>query len=413
MGLQVISGKTINIPACAPDLNFSFMADWQKKLTSLAANLEGKADEIILNVRQRLDLFKPVQIVAYRSYGTRNRLYLKGRVLADKGITPSSDKDNILQNILNMYRRFESDEIPNARLKIMFQDQEYFTTSDQEGYFTINLEPKVPLELEDIWHYMVVELVEAPVEVPAGLQAKAEILVPPLDAEYGIISDIDDTIIKTQSTDIVAMWGNVVFKNAHSRLPFAGVSAFYKSLQLGRNGKRNNPFFYVSSSPWNMYDLLHDFLDINEIPHGPILLRDFGLEKDKLFRSDHMGHKYKEIENILLTYPDLNFVLIGDSGQEDANIYREVVKNYPTRVLAIYIRDVELADRAKIVVEISEELRKGKVEMLLVENTVKAAEHAASIGLIYTSEIPAIEAEKEKDQSPEPEEDSAAPDRTV
>ena len=128
---------------------------------------------------------------------------------------------------------------------------------------------------------------------------------------------------------MLAMWGNVVFNNARTRLPFAGVSAFYKSLQLGRNGKRNNPFFYVSSSPWNMYDLLHDFLDINEIPQGPILLRDFGLEKDKLFRSDHMGHKYKEIENILLTYPELNFVLIGDSGQEDANIYREVVKNYP------------------------------------------------------------------------------------
>jgi phosphatidate phosphatase APP1 len=385
------------------------MADWQKKLTGLAAKLEDKADEIIMNVRQRLDLYNPLQIITYRSYGTRNRLYLKGRVLADKGITPSSDKDNILNNILNMYRRFESDEIPNARLKIMFQDQEYFTTTDKEGYFVLNLEPKIPLELSDIWHHMVVELVEAPVKIPVGLQAKAEILVPPLDAEYGIISDIDDTIIKTQSTDMIAMWGNVVFNNAHSRLPFAGVSAFYKSLQLGRNGKRNNPFFYVSSSPWNMYDLLHDFLDINGIPPGPILLRDFGLEEDKLFRSDHMGHKYKEIQNILLTYPEINFVLIGDSGQEDANIYREVVKNFPTRVLAIYIRDVQLADRAKIVVNISEELRQGKVEMLLVENTVKAAEHAAKLGLIFKEEIPAIEAEKEKDKSPEPEENAQNP----
>jgi hypothetical protein len=59
---------------------------------------------------------------------------------------------------------------------------------------------------------------------------------------------------------------NTFFHNAHSRLPFAGVSEFYKSLQLGRNGKRNNPFFYVSSSPWNLYDLLIDFLDLNDIP---------------------------------------------------------------------------------------------------------------------------------------------------
>ncbi|GEO03681.1 hypothetical protein AAE02nite_13450 [Adhaeribacter aerolatus] len=383
------------------------MADWQKQFTRLASNLEDQADDIILSIRQRLGLFNPLQIITYRSYGTRNRLYLKGRVLADKGVTPPADTDTILDNILNIYRRFESDEIPNARLKIMFQDQEYFTTTDKEGYFVINLEPKTPLELADIWHHMVVELVDAPVKIPDGLQAKAEILVPPLDAEYGIISDIDDTIIKTQSTNMVAMWGNVVFHNAHSRLPFAGVSAFYKSLQLGRNGKRNNPFFYVSSSPWNMYDLLHDFMDINGIPPGPILLRDFGLEKEKLFRSDHMGHKYKEIQNILLTYPELNFVLIGDSGQEDANIYREVVKNFPTRILAIYIRDVELPDRAKMVVEVSEELKKGKVEMLLVENTVKAAEHAAKIGLIFQEEIPAIVEEKIKDESPEPEENAA------
>ncbi|KAA5547704.1 App1 family protein [Adhaeribacter rhizoryzae] len=382
------------------------MAQWQKHFTRLASNLEDKADNIILNIRQRLGLFSPLQIITYRSYGTRNRLYLKGRVLADKGITPPADTDTFFTNILNMYRRFESDEIPNARLKIKFQDQEHLTTTDKEGYFVINLEPTTPLELNDIWHYMVVELVDAPVEIPDGLQAQAEILVPPLDAEYGIISDIDDTIIKTQSTDMVAMWGNVVFNNARTRLPFAGVSAFYKSLQLGRNGKRNNPFFYVSSSPWNMYDLLHDFLDINEIPHGPILLRDFGLEKEKLFRSDHMGHKYKEIQNILLTYPELNFVLIGDSGQEDANIYREVVKNFPTRILAIYIRDVQLPDRAKMVVEVSEELKQGKVDMVLVQTSVEAAEHAAAAGLIYREEIPAIVEEKIKDESPEPEENS-------
>ncbi|MDB5260742.1 MAG: hypothetical protein JWQ14_23, partial [Adhaeribacter sp.] len=76
------------------------MADWQKKLTSLASKLEDKADEFILQVRQRLDLFKPIQIVTYRSYGTRNRLYLKGRVLADNGITPSRDTDSTLANLL-------------------------------------------------------------------------------------------------------------------------------------------------------------------------------------------------------------------------------------------------------------------------------------------------------------------------
>jgi phosphatidate phosphatase APP1 len=377
------------------------MTDLKKNLLRLAASLEEKIDDVSFAIRKRLDLFQPLQIVTYRSYGTANRLYLKGRVLADKGLEAPTEKDQILQNLINMYRRFESDEIPNARLRVYFQEEEHMVTTDEEGYFVLNLAPRVPIPVTDIWQYLVVELVEAPIPVPQGLQAKAEVLVPPIDAEYGIISDIDDTIVKTAATDLLRMGGNVLLNNAYTRLPFAGVSAFYKSLQLGRNGKRNNPFFYVSSSPWNMYDLLHDFLDIHEIPAGPLLLRDFGIEKDKLFKSDHMGHKFKEIENILLTYPELNFVLIGDSGQEDPVIYQEIVKKFPTRILSIYIRDVELPERAQIAVKISEELKKGKVEMLLVENTVKAAEHAAKTGLIFQSELPAIEAEKEKDQSPE------------
>jgi len=377
------------------------MAELKENLLALAKQIENKFDDLIFDLRQRLNLFQPLQIITYRSYGTVNRLYVKGRVIADKGITMPTDNDSRLHNILNMYKRFQSDEIPNARLRVRFEDQESLITTDEEGYFVLNLAPKTPLHLDDIWHHIVVELLEAPVPVPVGLQAKAEILVPPPDAEYGIISDIDDTIIKTDATDLITMSGNVFLHNARTRLPFAGVSAFYKSLQLGRNGKRNNPFFYVSSSPWNLYDLLHDFLDINEIPAGPLLLRDFGLETNKLFKSDHMGHKFKEIENILITYPQLNFVLIGDSGQEDPVIYREVVKKYPTRILAIYIRDVQLPERAKIAVEISEELKKGKVEMLLVENTVTAAEHAANSGLIFSNAIPAIEENKEKDKSPE------------
>jgi len=374
------------------------MADLKETLLMLSKQIANKFDDLVFDLRQRLNLFQPLQIITYRSYGTVNRLYVKGRVIADKGISSPADTDNLLHNILNMYKRFESDEIPNARLRILFEDQESLVTTDEEGYFVINLAPKNPLHLDDIWHHITVELLEAPISVPEGLQARAEILVPPPDAEYGIISDIDDTIIKTDATDLITMSGNVFLHNARTRLPFAGVAAFYKSLQLGRNGKRNNPFFYVSSSPWNLYDLLHDFLDINEIPAGPLLLRDIGIETNKLFKSDHMGHKFKEIENILVTYPQLNFVLIGDSGQEDPVIYREVVKKYSTRILAIYIRDVQLPERAKIAVEISEELKKGKVEMLLVENTVLAAEHAARTGLIFSDALPAIEEDKEKDK---------------
>ncbi|GGK80243.1 App1 family protein [Rufibacter glacialis] len=372
--------------------------DWKKKAGSVIERLDDSFDLFMQRFRNRFGLYKPLQIVPYRSYGTVNRLYLKGRVLANKGITGAADNDNLLKNLVNMYRRFESDEVRDAQLRVSFQGQEHTVITDKEGYFVINLEPQTPLVLEDIWHEMEVELVKADISsfVP-GITTKAHVLVPPPDAEYGIISDIDDTIVLTSATDVIKMSQHTFMNNARTRLPFAGVSAFYRSLQLGRNGKRNNPFFYVSSSPWNMYDLLHDFLDINDIPAGPLLLRDFGLMQNKFFGADHMSHKFKEIQNILLTYPHLNFVLIGDSGQQDAPIYKEVIKNFPGRILCVYIRDVELEDRAKIVTTISEEL-KGTVEMLLVKDTAAAAKHAADNGLIYHEEIQKVEKQKEIDK---------------
>jgi phosphatidate phosphatase APP1 len=296
-----------------------------------------------------------------------------------------------------MYRRFESDEVPHAQLRVGFQDKSYDATTDSEGYFTVNLFTEAPLNWEDMWYEVDVELTGAPVQISSSIKNIAHVLVPPIDAEYGIISDIDDTIVKTTATDLLAMAKNTFFHNAYTRLPFAGVSEFYKSLQLGRNGKRNNPFFYVSSSPWNLYDLLIDFMDVNDIPEGPLLLRDFGLDKNKE-SADHMGHKFKEIQNILLAYPHLNFVLIGDSGQEDPAIYKEIVKNFPGRILAIYIRDVQLADREKIAIKISEQLAGDKVEMVIVDNTVEAAEHAAKAGLIYSDTIPSISSDMKQDK---------------
>ena len=378
------------------------MTDWKNILRESSDNLDDKIDNLLFGFRSRMGLFEPLQIVTYRSYGTPERLYVKGRVLADQGITGPGDKDSIWDNLWNMYKRFESDEIPNAQLEIQFDGKSHLMVTDEEGYFTLNTQPEKPLQLDNIWHYVDISLVKAPVALPHPVTAKAEVLVPPADAEYGIISDIDDTIVQTGATNLLATARNVFLNNARTRLPFAGVSAFYRSLQLGRNGKRNNPFFYVSSSPWNTYDLLHDFLDLNDIPAGPILLRDIGLDKDKFISSDHMSHKFREIENILITYPQLGFVLVGDSGQEDARIYEAVVKKYPGRILAIYIRDVKLEDRSKIVVAISEELKAQKVEMLLVENTVKAAEHAAKTGLIFTEAIPEIKEEKAQDKGEAP-----------
>lgn len=360
---------------------------------------EEKIDYLAFELKNKLGMNRPLQIVTYRSYGTPTRLYVKGRVLVNKGIKRSEENDTLWENLLNMYRRFESDEVPNARVQLTLQGQQHEITTDVEGYFVLNIEPKTPLELSDIWHPIDIKLIDAPVKIEGEVREPAYVLVPPPDAEYGIISDIDDTIVRTGATSLLQTGRSVLLNNAHSRIPFYGVSQFYRALQLGRNGKRNNPFFYVSSSPWNSYDLLYHFLELNGIPQGPLLLRDFGFDENKMGHSDHMSHKYKEIENILITYPKLNFILIGDSGQQDAVIYREVVKNHPGRVMAIYIRDVNIESRTKAVTTIADELKKeGEVEMVLVKETPAAAEHAANCGFIYTEEVEEVSREAEIDK---------------
>ena len=313
-----------------------------------------------------------------------------------KGIAKANDDDNMFTNIVNMYKRFESDEVPGAKVKIILADEEHEVETNKEGHFVFDLNPLTEVHSEDLYHTVTLHLT-APAHAH-GVKATAEIMIPPADAEYGIISDIDDTIIKTGAHGLLAMGKTVLLSNARTRLPYAGVTEFYKALQLGRNGKRNNPFFYVSSSPWNLYDLLTDYMDHNEIPAGPLLLRDFGLQSQSFMSGNYLSHKFKEIAQILDTYPLLNFVLVGDSGEQDPPIYLEVVKRYPGRIISIYIRDVTIPSKQKIAQDVAEELKTYNVEMILTEHTVDAAKHAASIGLIFTEKIKEVVEDKEEDE---------------
>lgn len=360
------------------------------------AQVESQFDNAAFRIKKRFGSDKPIQVVVYRTYGTKKSLYVKGRVLENKHTSAALENETLWNNIVAMYRRFASNEVRNARLFCEVNGATHETRSDDEGYFTFTISLEAPLSADELWIEMPVTLASVPFGVVQRAQALTAILIPDESAEYGIISDIDDTIVKTEATSLLRMSRNTFFNNAHSRLPFAGVAEFYDSLRLGRNGKRNNPFFYVSSSPWNLYDLLVDFMDINGLPEGPLLLRDFGLDEDRFSSSDHMGHKYKEISRILDTYPDLKFVLVGDSGQDDPKIYSEVVKNNPGRILSIYIRDVQLPEREKIAVQVKETLTE-KVQMLIVDTTIEAAKHAAAHGLIFSEGIPAIEQDKALD----------------
>ncbi|MCE3280724.1 MAG: hypothetical protein K0S44_2915 [Bacteroidetes bacterium] len=374
------------------------MEDWKKIFYKIGNTSESYFDSLKLRLRQRLGLHLNIQIVTYMTYATSHELYIRGRVLLNKNIE-ISDRDTLWKNLHNTYKRISSVEVAGAKLKVKFSDTEHEFFSDEDGYFELPVKLKNPLPQEELWHHPLIELMESPFPFVQPLHARAEVMTPPSTAKFGVISDIDDTVLTTHAQSLLKSAYMTFMNNAYSRLPFQGVSEFYHALQKGISGAEENPIFYVSSSPWNLYDLLVDFLEINKIPKGPLFLKDYGFTHNKLFTESHGVHKPKQIRNILNAYPHLNFILIGDSGQHDPEIYAEVIKEFPGRILASYIRDVSVDERDIEVKNISDGILHHKVEMILAENSYSAAEHAASKGFINPEMLPLIMADKKADEA--------------
>ncbi|QNA99994.1 App1 family protein [Massilia sp. Se16.2.3] len=267
--------------------------------------------------------------------------------------------------------------------------------TDAGGYFSFDL--RLPAPLAGGIHTVELDLPDERHPDGSPVAASAEVMVPQAGARYGIISDIDDTVLWTNVTNKLNMALMLARSNAHTRKPFKGVAAFYRALHGGVSGSDGNPLFYVSSSPWHLYGPLLDFLRLQGIPVGPLLLRELNV-RDVLKLTQHGSHKLDKIELILSFYPDMQFVLIGDSGEQDPEIYAEVVRRHPESVRMIYIRNVN-PDPARIEAldRLIDEVSTTGTQLVLAPDSVFAASHAAAEGLIKVDRLPAVRSSKKDD----------------
>jgi phosphatidate phosphatase APP1 len=375
------------------------MADWKGSLQKFVHRVEEKVDA------QRLKHAPgtgAARIDAYRGYGCPDRAYLKGRVLRGIPVPASQEGAGVLMNIVDMVQRFESDEVPGARVRIRVPGGDLVVTTDQEGFFEAWVHPRPEFAAGALWHTLEMELEHPSADPPHRCQA--QVLVPPAESAFGVISDLDDTVVKTGATSLLRMARTTFFTNARTRVPFPGVAAFYRALQKGAGESPFNPVFYVSSSPWNLHDLLSEFLTLQKIPIGPLMLRDWGLNANESLASRHAGHKLAAIRRILDLFPALPFILIGDSGQEDPEIYHRVVHDYPDRIQSVYIRNVTpRPDRLEGIQKLAAEVEKAGSTLLLTDDTLAAARHAASKGWITEaalSEVAADAVEEHRQREP-------------
>jgi phosphatidate phosphatase APP1 len=340
-------------------------------------------------LRSRVRDLRPIRLVPFRGYATTNGARILLRALRDPQLPPAEADDSTWENLLATFHRFESDEVRGLPIRAEWAGLQAEGVTDEEGYLWLNF--PLPAMVDAGWQSVAISSGIATIEPVVG-----QILVPPT-GQFGVISDIDDTVIEAGVANPLQLVKHMLLDNSHTRLPFPGVAAFYRALQVGVSGQEQHPFFYVSGSPWNFYELLHEIFERHGVPFGPLLLRRL---EDEIVRpalsgrSSLRGHKLEQVTQIMQHFPDRQFILIGDSSQLDPEIYAEVLHEQPGRVAMIYIRDVTGDQRDQEVLALAEQIAAQGGALCYVADSLAMAHDAAARGLIAAEALVTVEQEQ-------------------
>jgi phosphatidate phosphatase APP1 len=347
----------------------------------------------------------PVVLQPYRGYGSLDEVFLIGRAFRQPG---GSSSDGLWGDLRDLMRRFLRRSIADAPLVARFCGAEQRLRTDRDGYFRVHIKPRERPPADRRWHALELELID-----PQGVKATGELFVPPPACRFVVISDVDDTITETGVANKVLMLWRLFMQGADSRTAFPGVAALLRALHRGASGGELNPMLYVSRGPWSIYEVLDAFFNDHRIPIGPVLfLREWGLTWESPRPRRAKGHKLALIRNMLALYDDLPFILIGDSGQRDPEIYAQVVREHPGRVLAIYIRNVSRGPaRRRAIEDLAVEVVEAGSSLLLAADSMAMARHAVERGLIAPRALADVLGEKDREGEPEcgPTRELAAP----
>lgn len=301
----------------------------------IVASLERDLDRIGTLFESGQDVDRNVRLLAYAGYRNASAVRLRGRVV--RYGKPLDAGEGLLARMRAMLAIYNSRELAGVTARIEGYGQSHEVVTDEEGYFQLEMRIDQPLPETTRWEHVTITV---PGRETKPSAAKVPVMAPGSDAPWGIISDIDDTVVETGATNFVKNWRRVLADRPQDRLAVPGAGSLFKMI-AGDHVAPARPFFYVSSSPWNLYGFITEFLERNAIPHGPMFLKYYGIDADKLIHVGHDAHKREAIETILAFYPQCRFLLIGDNGQRDVSIYAGVVEDYGGRVAGVFIRDVD------------------------------------------------------------------------
>ena len=346
-------------------------------------------------------------IEPYRGYGSAREIFLLGRLFREPDFGRSLPENTLRRRLVDLLRRSLRRGIGHTIVEGRVRGFTIRAETDSTGYFRFH--DKVPSPSSGPqWHELHLGL---PAAGSGGPTAVGKIFVPTEAARFVVISDIDDTVMFTGVVNKAMMMWRLFMRGARSRVAFPGVASLYQALHAGRSGSEGNPMLYVSRAPWAIYEVLDAFFNLHRIPIGPVLfLRDWGLTIEHPLPRTSKDHKLALIRRMLDLYDGLPFVLIGDSGQRDPEVYASLVEEHPDRIRAIYIRNVSRsADRQAAIHALAEDVAEAGSTLLLAADSFAMAEHAVEHGLIPEEALARVMAEKSAEDDPR----HGGPTRTV
>ncbi len=327
---------------------------------------------------RRLGMTHQPTIILYSGYGHAEQLVVYGHAFLLAPLQRKKYSTFFLKNLLALLRLFIIKPIAGASVQLTSAGTKVHSMTDTDGFLKLEWRSEIPLAFG--WHNASVQLFSHKQQPIA--EAFGSFLVPH-STQFGFISDIDDTFLISHSSSFRKRLAVLFTRNPRTRHAFDGVIKHYHLLSKAHTIESEpNPFFYVSSSEWNLYNYISEFITVNGLPKGVLLLSPIK-NLVSLFFSRQNKHKSKtdRIIRILKAFPKQKFILLGDSAQQDPVIYASIANNFPGRIHAVYIRDIyrRKSNSAKAILQ---KLEKTGVPTCFFAHSAEAIMHSKKIGLI-------------------------------